>query len=161
VGLYSRQGGKLGLTGFTLGIIGTGLVLLVLGRAFTSSDLAAVESDPSLAAPTILGLSLGQLALGIGVILLGISGLHAEKSRASKGLPLGVGLLGVISGVIFWQVLYVPLSQGRFPWEPWNVGMYVLYPVVHVLLGIGWLILGSTLATEADAQIAPVSPVSA
>jgi len=50
VGPYSRQagqGGRLGLAGFTLGIIGMGLALAFLWWAFTSGSISNMKTDPA------------------------------------------------------------------------------------------------------------------
>jgi len=161
VGLYSRHGGRLSLAGLVWGVLGTGLALADLWWASTSGNLSSMESDPILAAPAVLMLSLGMIILGVGLVLLGITSLRTENPHNWRGLPLGIGLLSLISGITFWLVFYVPMNQGRLPWDPWNFGMYVLFPAVHVLLGIGWMGTGVMLTAEADAKGALPPPASA
>jgi len=160
--LYSwqtGQGGKLALAGFVLGIIGTGLALSpLLGISGSSVNL---EIDPVGAAPMVLLIASGLAVSGAGLTLLGVTSLRAHTLHRWRGLPLGVGLLGIIQGMIFWLFYYLPLSQGQNPWNPWNFGVYVMYPAVHVLLGLGWMGLGTMLATEANAQVAEHPPASA
>jgi len=166
VGLYSRQagqGGRLGLAGFALGIIGTVLALATLWWGFTSGRLSpsTIRSEPVVAAPAVLILSLAQVTLGIGLALLGVASLRAKTLHRWRGLPLGLGLLSTIQGITSWLAFYVPLSQGRNPWDPGSFGVYVLFPAVLVLLGLGWMGLGIMLATEANAQVAQPPPASA
>jgi hypothetical protein len=168
VGLYSRQagqGGRLGLAGFALGIIGTILALATLWWGFTSGRLSSstIRSEPVVADPAFLILSLALVTLGIGLALLGVASLRAKTLHRWRGLPLGLGLLSAILGVTFWLAFYVPLSQGRNPFDPWNLGNYglVVVFVVFALLGLGWMVLGTMLATEAEAQVAQPPPASA
>jgi hypothetical protein len=168
VGLYSRQagqGGRLGLAGFALGIIGTVLALATLWWGFTSGRLSSstTRSEPVVAAPAFLILSLALVTLGIGLALLGVASLRAKTLHRWRGLPLGLGLLSAILGVTFWLAFYVPLSQGRNPFDPWNLGNYglVIVFVVFALLGLGWIGLGIMLATESNAQVAQPPPASA
>jgi len=164
VGLRSRQAGQsggLGWAGFALGIIGTGLALAALGWGFVSGDSSNMERDPARAAPAVLILTLALVILGIGLVLLGVTSLRAKNPHIWRGLPLGLGLLSTISGMTIWLVYYVPLSQGRIPWDPWNFGLYVLYPAVLVLFGLGWMGLGIMLTAEADAKVVPPPPASA
>ena len=104
---------------------------------------------------------LALVTLGIGLSLLDIASLRAKTLPRWRGLPLGLGLLDTILGISGWLIYYVPLSQGRNPWNPWNPGDYVVPFVVCVLLGLGWMGLGITLATEAEARIAQPPPASA
>ena len=162
--LYSRQagqGGKLGLAGFTLGIIGTVLALAVLWWAFTSGLVANMKRDPASVAPWAFIFPLALVISGIGLTLLGLASWRAKTLHIWRGLPLGLGLLSIIYSLTIWLVGTVPLSQGRLPWDTWNFGFYVLYPAVHVLLGLGWIGLGTMLATEADAKVAQPPPASA
>ena len=170
VGLYSRQagqGGRLGLAGFALGSIGTIVPLAALWWGSVSGLLPNIERDLALVAPAVLIISLAVVILGIGLVLLGITSLHAKTLPRWRGLPLGLGLLTTIFGMIGWLVVYVPLSQGRVPWnplDPWNpwnpsnFGVYVLFPSVDLLLGVGWIGLGIMLMTEGDAQIPVAQP---
>lgn len=165
-GLYSRQagqGGRLGLAGFALGILGTVLALATLWWGFTSERFSpsTIEREPALVAPAFLILLLALVTLGIGLALLGVASLRAKTLHHWPGLPLGLGLLNIIQGMMFWLVFYVPLSQGRNPWDPWGPGVYVPPLVVHGLLGLGWIGLGLMLATEAEAQVAQPPPASA
>jgi hypothetical protein len=165
-GLYSRQagqGGRLALAGFALGIIGTVLALATLWWGFTSGRLSpsTLQTEPVLAAPTVLILLLGLVTLSIGLSLLGITSLRAKTPHRWQGLPLGVGLLSIMQSMTFWLVYYVPMSQGRNPWYTWPPEGYVLNVAALVLLGLGWMGLGIMLATEAEAQIAPPPPASA
>jgi hypothetical protein len=168
VGLFSRQagqGGRLGLTGFALGIIGTVLALATLLWAFTSGRIlpSTIRSEPVVAAPAFLILSLALVTLGIGLALLGFASLRAKTLHRWRGLPLGLGLLSAILGVTFGLAFYVPLSQGRNPFDPWNLGNsgLVVVFVVFALLGLGWIGLGITLATEAETKVAQPPPASA
>lgn len=159
-GLYSRQagqGGRLGLTGFALGIVGTVLALAALGWGFTSGRLSKliVDSEPVLAAPGALVLFLALFILGLGLALLGVASLRGKIPHRWRGLPLGLGLVNTLMGMTGWLAYYLPLSQGRDPWHQWNFAAFVLAPAVYVLLGICWLSLGVMLATEANAQTAP------
>jgi len=168
VGLYSRQagqGGRLGLAGFALGIIGTVLALATLWWGFTSGRLSSstISSEPVVAASGILILSLAFLTLGIGLALLGVASLRAKTPHRWRGLPLGLGLLSAILGITFWLAFYVPLSQGRNPFDPWSLGNYGLVAVffLFALLGLGWIGLGTMLATEANSDITQSPPASA
>jgi hypothetical protein len=164
VGLYSRQagqGGKLGLAGFVLGIIGTVLPLVVLWWAFTSGLVANMKRDPASAAQWALIFPLALVISGIGLTLLGLASWRAKTPHGWRGLPLGLGLLSIIYSLTIWLVSIVPLSQGRLPWDTWNFGFYVLYPAVNVLLGLGWMALGLMLTTEADPQVTQSPPASA
>jgi hypothetical protein len=164
VGLYSRQagqGGKLGLAGFALGIIGTVLPLAVLWWAFTSGLVANMKRDPASAAPWALIFPLALVISGIGLTLLGVASWRAKTPHGWRGLPLGLGLLSIIYSLTIWLVSIVPLSQGRLPWDTWNFGFFVLYPAVNVLLGLGWMGLGLMLTTEADPQGTQSPPASA
>ena len=164
VSLYSRQagqGGKLGLAGFTLGIIGTVLSLAVLWWAFTSGLVANMKIDPASVAPWAFIFPLALVISGIGLTLLGLASWRAKTLHIWRGLPLGLGLLSIIYSLTIWLVGIVPLSQGRLPWDTWNFGFYVLYPAVHVLLGLGWMGLGLMLTTEADTKVTQSPPASA
>jgi len=166
VGLYSRQagqGGRLGLVGFVLGIIGTVLWLATLWWGFTSGRIlpSTIRSEPVLAAPIVLILLLAGVTLGIGLALLGVTSLRAKTLSRWQGLPLGLGFLNIIEGVIFWFIYYVPMSQGRNPFDPWPPQGYIFNVAVLVLLGLGWMGLGTMLATEAEAQIAQPPSASA
>jgi hypothetical protein len=120
-----------------------------------------IEREPVLAARAVLITSLAGVTLGIGLALLGVASLRANTLHRWGGLPLGLGLLTTILGITGWLIFYVPLSQGRNPWNPWNPGDYVIPFVVSVLLGLGWMGLGITLATEAEAKIVQPPPASA
>jgi hypothetical protein len=171
VGLYFRQAGqagRLGLAGFALGIIGTVLALAMLWWFFTFLSGSTyreihshIEREPVLAARAVLIIMLAFVTLGIGLALLGVASLRAKTLQRWRGLPLGLGLLNSILGISGWLIYYVPLSQGRNPWDPWNPGDYVVPFVVCVLLGLGWIRLGFMLATEAEAQVAQPPPASA
>ena len=171
VSLYSRQagqGGRLGLAGFALGIIGTVLALATLWWDFTFFSGSTymeihsrIEREPVLAARAILISMLALVTLGIGLALLGVASLRAKTLHRWPGLPLGLGLLNTILAIAGWLIYYVPLSQGRNPWNPWNPGDYVVVFVGFVILGLGWMGLGITLATEAEARIAQPPPASA
>ncbi len=167
--LYSRQagqGGRLGLAGFALGIIGTVLALAALWWAYTSSFVGStireinesVERAPALAAQGVLFIMLTIAILGIGLVLLGVASLRAKALHRWRGLPLGLGLLNILLSISGWLIFYVPLSQGRNPWRPWTPELYAPTFVVFVLLGLGWIGLGTMLATEADAQIPVAQP---
>jgi len=171
VSLYSRQagqGGRLGLAGFALGIIGTVLALATLWWAFTFFSGSTymeihsrIEREPVLAARAVLIGMLAFVNLGIGLALLGVASLRAKTLHRWRGLPLGLGLLNTILGITGWLIFYVPLSQGQNPWNPWNPGDYVVPFGVCVLLGLGWMVMGIMLATEAEAKIAPTTSASA
>jgi hypothetical protein len=169
--LYSRQagqGGRLGSAGFALGIIGTVLALATLWWGFISFSGSTymeihsrIEREPVLAARAVLICMLAFVTLGIGLALLGVASLRAKTLHRWRGLPLGLGLLNTILAITGWLIYYVPLSQGRNPWNPWNPGDYVVPFIVSVLLGLGWMRLGFMLATEAEAQVAQPPPASA
>jgi len=171
VSLYSRQagqGGRLGLAGFALGTIGTGLALATLWWDFTFFSGSTymeihsrIDREPVLAARAVLITMLALLTLGIGLALLGVASLRSKTLSRWPGLPLGLGLLNTVLAVTGWLIYYVPLSQGRNPWDPWNPGMYVPTFVGFVLLGLGWMALGTTLATEAESRIAQLPQASA
>ena len=164
VSLYSRQagqGGRLGLAGFTLGIIGTVLPLAVLWWAFTSGLVANMKRDPASVAAWAFIFPLALVISGIGLTLLGLASWRAKTLHIWRGLPLGLGLLSIIYSLTIWLVGIVPLSQGRLPWDTWNFGFYVLYPAVNVLLGLGWMGLGLMLTTEAGPQVTQSPPASA
>ena len=162
VGLYSRQagqGGRVGLAGYALGIIGTGLTLATLWWGFTSGLVANMKRDPASVAPWAFIFPLGLVILGIGLTLLGVASWSAKTLHIWRGLPLGLGLFSILYSLTIWLVGIVPLSQGRLPWDTWNFGFYVLYPAVHVLLGLGWMGLGILLAIEADTKVAQPPPL--
>lgn len=145
VGLYSqqaRQGGILGLAGFVLGIIST-VALFVAD--WIVPDLGNAQG--------ILILSLGFLTLGIGLALLGITSLQAKTLHRLRGLPLVVGLLYIFAMAAFWIVFYIPFSHGQNPFDPWTPTAYLPVFALFVLIGIGWMGLGVTLAAEGDALI--------
>jgi hypothetical protein len=171
VGLYSRQagqGGKLGLAGFALGIIGTVLVLAVLwwsSTIFSGPTYAIIhlriEREPVLAGRAVLMGSLGLVTLGIGLALLGLASFRSKTLHRWRGLPLGLGLLNTIQGITIVLLAYEPLSQGRNFFDPWPPQGYTLIAAEFVLLGLGWMGLGITLATEAETKIAQPPPASA
>ena len=168
VSLYFRQagrGGRLGLAGFALGIIGTVLELATLWWFFTffsgSTPRERIESEPLLVAQAVLISMLAFVTLGVGLAMLGIARLRAKTLHRWRGLPLGLGLLNTILSITGWLIFYVPLSQGRNPWNPWPPEWYVVPVVVFVLLGLGWIGLGSTLAAEAEAKVTQPPPASA
>lgn len=170
-GLYSQQagqGGKLGLAGFALGIIGTVLVLAVLwwsSTIFSGPTYAIIhlriQREPVLAGRAVLMGSLGLVTLGIGLALLGLASLRSKTLHRWRGLPLGLGLLNTIQGITSALLAYEPLSQGRNFFEPWPPEGYTLIVAEFVLLGLGWIALGTMLATEAEAKIAPTTSASA
>lgn len=166
VALYSGQAGqdgRLGLAGFALGIIGTVLALATLWWGFTSGRFSpsTLQTEPALAAPTLLILLLALVTLGIGLTLLGVASLHAKTLHRWRGLPLGLGLLSIIQSMTFWLVYYVPMSQGRNPWVQWPPEGYFLNVAALVLLGLGWMGMGITLANDAEAKAAQPPPTSA
>jgi len=161
-GLYTRQagqGGRLGLAGFALGIIGTGLALAaLLGISGSSVNL---EIDPVGAAPAVLISSLGMVLLGFGLMVLGVTSLRSNTPHRWRGLPMGLGLLSTMFGMIVWLVVYMPLSQGHVPWTPPNTyRIDMLLTAVYLLVGLGWMGLGMMLATEANAKVAQPPPAS-
>jgi hypothetical protein len=168
--LYSRQagqGGRLGLAGFVLGIIGTGLALAALWWGSTSSRFTAAERDWTVAAPSILIFALGFVIFGVGLMLLGVTSLRGNALHRWRGLPLGLGLLNTLFGMTFLLIFYLPMSQGQNPWHAWSlIRGHVVYPavlvpqVLSVLLGVGWMGLGILLAAEANAQVVPPSPAT-
>jgi len=166
VSLYSRQsgqGGKLGLAGFVLGLLGSGTaIVFLLYWSFTFGRLSpsTIRTDPELAAPGILLLALAMMTAGMGPALLGIASLRAKTLPRWQGLPLGLGLLNFIEGVILWFIYYVPMSQGRNPFDPWPPQGYIFHVVVLVLLGLGWMSLGLKLADEA-VKVTQPPPASA
>jgi hypothetical protein len=150
----------LGLAGFALGIMGTVLAFAAFGWGFASGRFS-IERDPTRGALPFLIFALAIAILGIGIVLLGATSLRGKAVQRWQGLPLGLGMLNILSGMMFWLVYYVPLSQGQHPWDQWSfIGGYVLYHaglvwrVLGVLLGLGWISLGITLATETNAQVA-------
>ena len=166
VSLYSRlarQGGRLGLAGIALGIIGTVLALATNWWGTTSGILSnsGIEREPALATQTILILMLAIVTLGIGLALLGVANLRAKTLHRWQMLPLGLGLLHALFGITGWLGFYVPMSQGRNPFDPWPPQGYALIATEFVLLGLGWIGLGTMLATEAEAKIAQSPPASA
>ena len=171
VSLYSRQagrGGRLGLTGLALGIIGTVLELATFWwfvTAFSGSTYmeinSRIEREPVLAARATLIMFLAFVTMGIGLALLGVASLRAKTLPRWRGLPLGMGLLNILLGITGWLVYYVPLSQERNPWNPWNPADYVVPFAVAILMGLGWMVLGTMLATDAEAQVAQPPPASA
>jgi hypothetical protein len=171
VSLYSRQagqGGKLALASFALGIIGTVLVLAVLwwsSTIFSGPTYAIIHlriaREPVLAGRAVLMGSLGFVTLGIGLALLGIASLRANPLHRWRGLPIGLGLLNTIQGITFVLLAYEPLSQGRNFFDPWPPDWYALIAAEFVLLGLGWIGLGITLATEAETKIAQPPPDAA
>ena len=170
-GLYSRQagqGGKLGLAGFALGIIGTILTLAVLwwsstifsGPTYTIIHLR-IQGQPVLAGRAVLMGSLGLVTLGIGLVLLGLASLRSKTLPRWRGLPLSLGLLNTLQGITIVLFAYEPLSQGRNIFDPWPPEWYAFAVAEFVLLGLGWMGLGITLSTEAEAQVAQPPPASA
>ena len=149
------QGGKVGLAGFALGVLGTVLAIAYLSWGYISYGFPYMEELAL--APGVLILSLALFTQSIGLALLGVTSWRAKNPHRGRGLPLGLSALSAISGAVFWIIVYVPLSHGQFPWKS---ELFVLYPAVLLLLCIGWMGLGVLLATEADAQLAP-PPASA
>jgi len=147
-GLYSLQagkGGRLGLTGFILGIIGTAVIL-------------ASWLDASGEVQSILIWISGLAILGIGLALLGITSLREKTLRRLRGLPLVMGLLYLFESAAIWAIFYVPISHGQNPWHPWNPPAYRPVFIGFVLIGLSWIGLGAMLATEGDAQITVAQP---
>lgn len=169
--LYSSlagQGGKLGLAGFALGILGTVLTLVAQwweSTIFSGPSYAVIHSrierDPTLAAQAILFYALGLVILGIGLALLGLASLRTKTLHRWPGLPLGLGLLTIILSITIVLLAYVPLSQGRNPFDPWPPQGYAFLVAELVLLGLGWMGLGTTLAAAGDTQIPIGQPPSA
>ena len=147
-GLYSRQAerdGKLSLAGFVLGIIGTGLTLASLWGLIANSSHETLIFD------------LGMLILGIGLALLGVASLRAKNRW--RGLPLGLGLLNIIIGITIWLLIEIPLSHGE-KLAAWP-GPFLPVFVELALLGLGWIIQGSMLASDAEAKVVQPPPASA
>jgi hypothetical protein len=169
--LYSRQagqGGRLGLAGFALGIIGTVLVLAVLwwsSTIFSGPTYAIIhlriQREPVLAGRAVLMGSLGLVTLGIGLALLGLASLRSKTLPRWRGLPLGLGLLNIIYSITIVLFAYGPLSQGQNIFEPWPPEGYAFIATEFVLLGLGWMGLGITLATEAETKVTQTPPASA
>ena len=169
--LYSRQAGqgeKLGLGGFSLAIVGT-LMLLATEWWFSSdffsgpSYLAVnlrIERNLSLVAQAVLLHSVGLVTLGVGLALLGFATLRAKSLPRWHGLPLGLGLLNILQSITIVLFAYVPLSQGRNPFDPWPPQGYTFIVAGFVLLGAGWIGLGAMLAAEGDARIPVAQPPS-
>jgi len=164
-GLYSRQrkqGGRLGLAGFALGIMGSVVALAGLWWGFTSDGFSNMERDPASAAPGALIFLLALVILGIGLVLLGITSLSMETPHRWRGLPLGLGLLSILQSLTFWLVAYLPLSQGQVPWDPPNTYRFdMMFTAADLLVGLGWMGLGIMLTKEGDAKIAQPPPASA
>ena len=157
VGLRIRQagqGGKVGLAGFVLGILGTVLAIGSLSQDYVARSFPYMEREPTLVAP----ISIALFIQSIGLALLGVNSLHAKDPHRWRALPLGLSALSAISGAVFWIIVYVPLSQGQFPW---NTRLFMLYPAVLLLLAIGWMGLGIMLANEGNAKIEQPPPASA
>ena len=172
--LQAGQGGKLALAGFILGIIGTVMTIATLWWVSTPGRYASfiMLIDPTRLAPPALIAFLGLISLGIGLGLLGVTSLRGNALHRWRSLPLGLCLLNTLVGMTFLLVYYLPLSQGLNPWKQWYlIAGHVIYPAVlvpqglgvllSVLLGIGWMGLGSLLATEANAQVAQTPESSA
>ena len=156
VSLYSRQAGqsgKLNFAGFALGIIGTGLTLASLWGPIANSN---PQTNPGSAAPGVLIIDLGMPILGIGLALLGVASLRAKNRW--RGLPLGLGLLNIMIGITIWLLIEIPLSHGEKPAWP---GAYLPELVEFGLLGLGWIIQGSMLASDAEAKVVQHPPASA
>jgi len=148
VSLYSRQvgqDGNLNLAGFVLGIIGTGLTLASLWGLIANSSHETLIFD------------LGMLILGIGLALLGVASLRAKNRW--RGLPLGLGSLNIIIGITIWLLIEIPLSHGE-KLAAWP-GPFLPVFVEIALLGLGWIIQGSMLASDAEAKVAQPPPASA
>jgi len=159
VGLRMRQAGqgsKVGVAGFAFGIIGTVLAIAYLSQDPVSGSFPYME-DPALA-PGVLVLSLALFIQSIGLALLGDVSLRAKNPHRWRGLPVGLSALSAISGVMFWLVVSVPLSQAQFPWESRT---FLLYPAVLWLLGLSWIGLGIMLMAEANTPVAQHPPASA
>lgn len=170
-GLYSQQagrGGRLGLAGFLLGSIATVLTVAALLSGIPFRGSSELSGNPaSVAAPSLI-FALELLALGVGLVLLGVSGLRGNALRHWRGFPLVLGLLHILGGLAVWLVFYLPLSQGRDPWHDWiliaghTVYHRVLWPNLAVLLGLGWMALGILLTAEASAaRVAQPPPAAA
>ena len=156
VSLYSQQvgqGGKLNLAGFALGIIGTILTLVSLWGPIANSN---PEINPVSASPGVLIIDLGMPILGFGLALLGVASLRAKNRW--RGLPLGLGLLNIMIGITIWLLIEIPLSHGEKPAWP---GAYLPVFVEFALLGLGWIIQGSMLASDAEAKVAQPPRASA
>jgi len=116
--LYSQQagqGGKLGLVGFSFGIIGTGLTIAVIWWGITSGTLDRMEKDPASVASWAFIFPLALVILGIGLTVLGLASWRLKTSNIWRGLPLGLGLVTIIQSITFWLVIYGSLSQGLVP----------------------------------------------
>ena len=156
VSLYSRQvgqDGKLNLAGFVLGIIGTGLILASLWGPIANSN---PQTNPGSASPRVLIIDLGMPILGLGLALLGVASLRTKNRW--WGLPLGLGFLNIMIGITIWLLIQIPLSHGEKPAWP---GAYQPVFAEFVLLGFGWLIQGSGLASEAETKVVQPPPASA
>jgi hypothetical protein len=169
--LYSRQlgqGGQLGWAGLALGVLGTALKLAAIWWGHASLRLYNIQAHPTFSAPPVLMISLALILLGVGIVLLSVSSLRGNALHRWGGLPLGLGLLNTLGGMTLSLVYYLPLSQGRDPWDFWRlIGGHVIYPAeyvwsgLEVLLGLGWVGLGFMLARDAKAEVVPPSPASA
>jgi len=158
VSLYSRQvgqDGKLNLAGFVLGIIGTGLTLASLWGPTANSN---TQTNPDSASPGVLIINLGMPILGIGLAMLGVASLRAKNLHRWRGLPLGLGILNIMIGITIWLLIQIPLSHGEKPAWP---GAYLPVFVEFVILGLGWIIQGSMLASDAEAKVAQPPTASA
>jgi uncharacterized membrane protein len=121
------------VTAIQMGIRVVGVVQLVLGLAFWTGNL--------------LGLvDLHQL---FGILL--VLGLWTQAALAHRaGVPVGLVAAAAVLGLV---VAIVGLTQR----ELLPGSAHVVIEVVHLLLGLGLLALGESLAVRAKARLAPVA----
>jgi hypothetical protein len=157
--LYIRHGkqvGSLGWIGFSLGILGTGMVMSLFVWGVITKNPFSIESPFIAALQYVLGISL----FGIGCILIGLRTLRTEILPYGRWVPLALGILQIGFSISLWLVYYFAAIKGIDPWNPTTI-LAITFMLLTLPIGILWMALGVTLAINPNWQISNQPPASA
>jgi len=153
--LQGKQVGSLSWTGFILGILGTGMVVLmfvwdvITGTSYLDSFILAPL-------PRVLGVGL----FGISCILLGLRTLQTKIPPHVRWLTLALGILQIGFSFSLWLVYDSIAIKGIDPWYPPTFPAYA-FMFLTFPIGILWMAMGISLATNSQPQISDHTRASA
>ena len=147
VALYIRQGkqaGSLGWIGFTLGILGTAVVVSLFVWGVITGNPFGIDYPFLAALQYVLGIGL----FGIGCILIGLRTLQTEILPHGRWMPLALGILQFGFSISLWLVYYLAAIKGIDPWNPTTI-LAITYMLLTLPIGMLWMALGAILAGDA------------
>jgi hypothetical protein len=145
--LQGKQVGSLSRTGFILGFLGTGMVVLIfVWDVLTRTPY--LESFVLTPLPRILGTGL----FGVSCILCGLRTLQTNIPPHVRWLTLALGILQIGFSVSLWLVYYSIAIKGIDPWYPPTFPAYA-YMFLTFPIGILWMAMGVSLAANSQPQI--------